>query len=348
MNLIEGLSWRYQLKIRPRLLLHENPYSALLRRCGNFARMRAEHPTCYISADASNIGDRVSALGVKCLVAKPGVELFASRAGLPATVEALSWLQRNRPGTRIYIGGGGLLQECFVPFWSKLLETSLPFALFGVGANEIPGERGLPPGELLRQIAQRSLAIHVRDLWTKGLLEFGQPREVTVGVCPAVNYLASRQAGSADAEKKYLLHVQHPVDIRLAGGDPERISRMARSTAATLGLIYDETDHIKESIDKLCSRYQRARYVISSRLHGCIFSYALNVPFLPIVTDTKTRAFLATHAPDHPYLSVGALETEVIEKLLSLESGKSCHAETMRHNTMANAAVMAEIKNIHG
>jgi hypothetical protein len=343
MNIIEGLSWRYQVQVRPRLLLHENPCSALLRSCRNLARMREDQPTCYISADATNIGDRVSALGVRSLVKKPGIELFASRAALASTVGALSWLQANRPGTRIYIGGGGLLQECFVPFWESLLEISLPFVLFGVGANELAGQRSLPSADLLNRIARHAKAVHVRDFWTKSLLDFGQSREVTVGVCPAVNYLASRYGDPPVQEQKYLLHVQHPVDIRLAGGDAERINTMVRSTANSLGLIYDETDHIKENLDELCARYRRARYVVSSRLHGCIFSYALNVPFLPVVTDRKTDAFLAAHCPDNPCLSVHAYQPEVVEKLLDLETRQGRCGGDLVNKVVSNAEVMAEI-----
>jgi hypothetical protein len=343
MNIIEGLSWRYQQKVRPRLLLHENPCSALWRSCRNLARMRDDQPICYISADATNIGDRVSALGVRSLVKKPGIELFASRAALASTVAALNWLQANRPGTRIYIGGGGLLQECFAPFWESLLETSLPFVLFGVGANEMVGQRSLPSADLLSRIARQALALHVRDFWTKSLLDFGQPGEVTVGVCPAVNYLAARFGDPPVQEQKYLLHVQHPVDIRLAGGDAGRINTMVRSTANSLGLIYDETDHIKENLHELCARYRRARYVVSSRLHGCIFSYALNVPFLPIVTDRKTDAFLAAHSPDNPCLSVHAYQAEVVEKLLHVETRQGGRAEDLVSKVVSNAEIMADI-----
>jgi hypothetical protein len=347
MKLIDGLKWRYELKVKPHLMLHENPYAACIRKYHNLTRMHQAQPTCYIFADATNVGDRTSALGVQALVGRPGMELFAARAGLETCFQTLDWLQRNRPMAKIYIGGGGLLQECFVPFWQRLLETKLRFVLFGVGANQIAGERGLPPQDLMRRIATRAVAVHVRDSWSKGLLEFGQDREVTVGVCPAVNYLASKYRSVSTAAKTHLLHVVHPVDIRLAGGDPDVIRGRVRSCAALLGLVYDETDHIRQGLDGLCARYLRARAVVSSRLHGCIFSYALGVPFLPIITDRKSDAFLASHFLEHSSISVQVPEQRIYELLVGLlEVGGSGPRGTLEKNLLWNATVMADIEKL--
>jgi polysaccharide pyruvyl transferase WcaK-like protein len=281
--------------------------------------MRSDVPVCYIYADAGNVGDRVSAMGVRFLVSQPGIELFASRAGLGTTIGTLKWLQKNRAETRVLVGGGGLLQECFMPFWVALMDTELRFALFGVGANEIPGIRNLPPENMLRSLTRRAVAIHVRDEWTREILQSSQKKQVSLGVCPSINYLVSKFQRNHGGAGSYLLHVQHPVDVRMSGGDPERISAILKSLSADLNLCYDETSHIKDNLNGLARRYQRARFVVSSRLHGCIFSYAFGIPFVPILADKKTAAFVKTHIPENPVADVHLGKNEILEKVLYAE-----------------------------
>jgi polysaccharide pyruvyl transferase WcaK-like protein len=317
MNLIDAVTWRYQLYVRPHLLIHENIVSAIIRKYNNKLYRKTTSPMCYISADATNVGDRASALGIQFLTGLPGVELFASKAALAGTFKALDWLEKNKPNTKIIVGGGGLLQECFVPFWSRLLNTNLQFSLFGVGANEMQGRR-LPPDELLKTIAIRAVAVHVRDTWTQELMQYDKQRQILVGLCPSVNYLESRYKIDLQNTKKYLLHVQHPVDIRMAGGDSQRITEVVKCLAKQLNLYYDETNHVREDLDKLAKRYLRARYVITSRLHGCIFCHALNIPFVPIVTDKKTSAFIETHLSENPIADIEISKDELYHKLMLL------------------------------
>jgi hypothetical protein len=310
--------------------------------------MQAEFPVCYIYADASNMGDRVSFLGVRYLAGIPGVELFASYAGLASTFAVLNTLQKKRPYTRILVGGGGLLQECFVQFWSRLLETSLPFAMFGVGANELGDKRNIPDHSLLEQLARRALGIHVRDQWTHDLLQPWHHREVSIGVCPAVNYLAPRFTTSGVTNRQYLFHVKHPVDITMAGGDPERLTLVLKNVAAQLNLVYDESDHIHEDLGLLVKRYQRARFVVSSRLHGCIFSYALGTPFVAVLADRKTAGFIDTHVSGNPTTDVHACQDEFLEKLLESEkmtqTSASGLATALAHNVEAMKKVMDSFK----
>lgn len=312
----DAIRWRYDLYVKPHLLIHENLFAGILRYLRNRSLLSDDAPMCYLSADASNIGDRVSALGVQFLAGKQGIELFTSKVALATTFRILDWLGENRPGTKVVIGGGGLLQECFDPFWAGLLDRKIPFALFGVGANEMQGRKVLR-SQLLREIAFRAVSLHVRDSWTRELLEYGKPERVTVGVCPSVNYLNAKYGTGKEEPRKYLLHVQHPVDISMAGGDPERLRMVVKDTAAQLNLLYDETSHIKENQRSLVGRYLRARYVVSSRLHGCIFSYSLGIPFLPIVTDRKTLAFIDTHLHGIPVSDVNATEDELCQKIVS-------------------------------
>jgi hypothetical protein len=335
----EGLQWRYQLYVRPYILLNESPVKALLRKYNNYLLRHSSKPFCYIYADATNIGDKVSFLGVKFLTGKKGIELFSSTAGLKTTVSQLKWLEKKRPQARIIIGGGGLLQECFVPFWTQLLKTSLSFTLFGIGANEIPGKRKIPPDDLLKQIAHRAISINVRDEWSRKLLDHGQETKISIGVCPSINYLTYKFPKQAYANEKYLLHIQHPVDVRMAGGDAERISSIVKLVAANLKLQYIETNHINQNLDLLAKFYKGARFVVSSRLHGCIFSYAFRKPFVAIVCDKKTDEFINTHIPNNPTASVNLTLNEITQKLI--------RAETL-NNTSTDCGIQTKIlNNVH-
>lgn len=315
MSIFESLEWRYKLYLEPYLLLHESVPKALLRKCGNYASLRADAPICYLSADAGNIGDRVSTLGVEYLAGARGAELFASRVALQGTSKALHRLRSHRPKSRIIIGGGGLLQDCFTPFWRELIATGFEFELFGVGANEMTGARRLPPDSLMEEIFYRARSLHVRDNWTRDLIQRNRSKAVSVGICPSVNFLVARYGHPMIPRRDYLLYVEHPVDVRMAGGDPLRHGAILKEVARRLGLQFDHTDHIRQSLDNLMQRYQRARYVVSSRLHGCIFSYAAARPFLPIVSDQKSAAFVATHLPHNPTVSVDFSIEEILEKL---------------------------------
>lgn len=314
-KIAEGIFWRYNCYILPHLPIDKNFISFFLRKLRNFFLKYSSTPICYISADAINIGDRLSAKGVRYLVGLQGIELFASPDAIKSTSRVLKWLKKNRPKTKIIIGGGGLFQECFVPFWEMLISTNLKFAIFGVGANEMGCKRKLPPEKLLHDIAQRALGVHVRDQWTHDLLQFGQVNTFTIGVCPSVNYLVSRFPKNERQRKRYLLHIKHPADVQMSKGDLNRITEVIKNVAKELDLLYDEATHIKENLPKLIRRYHRAHFVISSRLHGCIFSYSFGIPFIPIATDKKTEAFVKTHTPGNPVSNVSITKDDILSKL---------------------------------
>lgn len=350
MGLVDGVSWRYRVHVKPHLLLHENPFYAVKRKYNNCRLIRKATPVNYVFADATNIGDKVSAKGVEFLFCEPGVETFAARAGLRSTARVFQWLETHRPNATVFIGGGGLIQECFVPFWELVLRTKLSFVLFGIGANELLPERKLPPVQLLRTLARRALAIHVRDKWTQELLEWGNGRPVSMGVCPSVNFLAHHYNSEPVPVRDSLLNVQHPVDIKMAGGNPQKICETLKAIAVELGLVYEETSHINEDLGSLVKKYQRARFVVSSRLHGCIFSYALRVPFLPVISDKKISAFLDAHTPEIASLEIDFCKGDIISKIQGLDrSFSAIYGKLFVSSLEKNVIAMDKIKeNLEG
>lgn len=307
--------------------MSDGVFNGLYRKVGNFFKLNSPDVICYVSADPTNIGDRVSALGVQHMFGVAGIETFASRAGLSATKKLFKRLVLSRKNVLIVVGGGGLLQKCFEPFWEILLETGLDFVLFGVGANELLPERTLPSEDVIDALGVNALGLHVRDAWTAEL--FTSSSNLRIGVCPSVNYLYRKYGWfGCSVPKDLLLHVCHPTDIRMAGGNLNDIRSKVKKIAEARNLIYGEVNHIDEKLSTLISQYKKSKLIVSSRLHGCIFSYALGLPFIPISTDRKTEAFIATHMPKKRYFNCDFdsqdLHNEVEKLLLENKSYFNC------------------------
>ncbi|NTU73476.1 polysaccharide pyruvyl transferase family protein [Candidatus Roizmanbacteria bacterium] len=320
MDIKSGIEWRYRKYFNSSLRYDRNILKAVSRRLHNIIESRSASVLSYISADSVNPGDRASALGVKFLANNSGVELYASKSALRETLRVLERLKKKGKCPKVVVGGGGLLQECFNPFWEELLHLSIPFVMFGIGANTLKAKRDLPSQSLLDGIASSAAAIHVRDRMTQQLLQRGQASNPTVGVCPSVNYIMNRFQNKYNFDKTHLLHVLHPSDILMSGGNQEQLSIIVKKAAKELGLQYDETFHSNESLDSLLKRYKRARFVVSSRLHGCIFSFAVKTPFVGVVCDKKVSAFIETHAPEAPTMDVNFTLDECIKNILHSET----------------------------
>jgi hypothetical protein len=246
----------------------------------------------------------------------------------------------------IFVGGGGLFQKCFEPAWETLLRTtSAPLVVFGVGVNELDGLRRPPRPELLRAIAHRAAALHVRDDATAALISADASVPVTVGVCPSVNYLA-RHAVATDRPGRDLLHVVHGSDFEAAGGSPAALRARLTTVAARMRLRYREIDHTTGLNAAVLAAYSHAAVVVSSRLHGCVFSYALARPVIAIVCDRKTRGFIDTHAPWLPSVGAGeAVEALDADRLAGVVSRPQPGppAAALAANETRMAAVVREL-----
>jgi hypothetical protein len=303
MSRFGGLRWRYHNYVEPLRTIHRGPYAYFSRWHANRGAAALAQPNAYVCADPTNSGDYTSHLGVRQLVNRPGVELYCAPAALKETTRTL--MNPPRPNGQwqvVWVGGGGLFQSCFDPFWSRLLQSRVPFVVFGVGANQAGDYRSATPPELLRSIAENALAIHVRDRFTQQLFAPYYDGPVTVGICPSVNYL-TEVARNLPRQATHLLHVVHNADVAMAGVSAADLRSVLRGLAGQLDLVYDETNHLVGLRHRLLRRYTRAALVVSSRLHGCIFSYALAKPFLALAFDRKVDAFLETHVPNNPCLA---------------------------------------------
>jgi hypothetical protein len=285
-----------------------NPCQSILRLTRNRLAARDSHVVGYVFADPTNSGDYASHLGIKLLAKTKGIDIFCHQAAKrlsspPSSIGTWSGL---------IIGGGGLLQPVFETFWQEILDTGIPFAIFGVGENTLGELRPIFNRDLLRDIAARALAIHVRDNRTyDAFTSCGAGGDVTIGLCPSANLLQTFRDTKFRKSQNKLLHVVHPSDIRLAGKELPQVKAQIRCLATRLSLVYVETDNLAGFNKAIVKKYQSADIVISSRLHGCIFSHSLGQRFIAVSCDMKTQAFVETHVPDAPIVDIHHIESEL-------------------------------------
>jgi exopolysaccharide biosynthesis predicted pyruvyltransferase EpsI len=152
---------------------------------------------------------------------------------------------------------------------------------------------------------RKAAFVFVRDHHTANLCESagGTP---TVTFCPAAVFLL-KNASSRTKQRKNLLHAIHPSDLRFAEIKRDELRATLQMLAIERGLRYQELDHSTPVDEKTLRAYQEAAFVVSSRLHGCIFSYILGAPCLPICCDNKTKAFYTTHTNYEPPTAANAV-----------------------------------------
>lgn len=200
------------------------------------------------------------------------------------------------------IGGAGLLDQGFEPFWQLLAKRcSLPLIIWGVGSC-IPDTRqqiGVDP-ELVSTVAERCALINVRDQLT---VENYSLSGASVTPCPTVYYL--RRYSAQQRPNSQPLFAYHDELI----GDDEKgdITSILQRRFPDLVL----TDNIQRPNwgldDIIRSDYAVASMVITTRLHGAIIAYGLGVPFVSLCRDNKLRAFSAEYAPNTAFESLDDL-----------------------------------------
>lgn len=244
----------------------------------------------HVSANESNVGDWLSAVGIRRLMDNlPAERLYCDAYFLADTLERLG---RAEAGDVLIIGGGGLFQDYFMPFWrgvAPLLDRGVRFCLWGIGIAG-GGLKGDSAG-LVRRMAGRSAVCAVRDELTRDSLEL--PSNTTVTPCPAI--MGARLLLTPRARQKRIVHAVHP-DI-VSDADSEKARQCAKAHAASTAREYRETDNRVsqgngDELRSCVALYAGADQVISSRLHGCIIGLALGCHVLALSSDMKVRAFM--------------------------------------------------------
>lgn len=193
----------------------------------------------------------------------------------------------NRHYKGIIIGGAGLLDPVFGPFWRELHQYArLPTIIWGVGGCW-PPDRQMSEEDrrIIAEFGERCDLINVRDTLTAEYYGF---RSAHVAPCPTIVWLEqfrSMVCGGATlvADHHHLVPAE----------DLEKISTAVRSHAEDVLWTRNVQEPRFGLMDILRKRYCRASRVVTTRLHGAIIGYGLGVPYIALSWDEKVRAFHA-------------------------------------------------------
>ena len=230
----------------------------------------------YSSVD--NIGNFTPVLGIRDMI---GVETDTWNIH----DRGLDFDFVNRQYACAIIGGAGLLDSGFLPFWQKFArDCRIPTIIWGVGvcAPDSAVEKGVDPA-VFRLAAAKCDLINVRDDLTA---EYYSLKGPSITPCPTIAY--TQRFLAAPVARSRVLHASHDQLVSRSERDALR-----ETLAAALGPV-DFTDNIQRplrGIEDIVSKYNRSRLVVTTRLHGAIIAYGLGVPYLALARDEKLRAF---------------------------------------------------------
>jgi polysaccharide pyruvyl transferase WcaK-like protein len=271
----------------------------------------------HVFANKSNIGDWLSARGIQQLLT--GKKITECFCDVPFVEETIFKLKKATPEDLIIIGGGGLLMDYFVPFWTSFRSIShkIPFCVWGIGYCDIKQELSLPPAALLEDILGRSKLCVVRDEMSRVHLQ-SLNLEPPVQ-CPSVCVINSSLEKTSD--------VLHVVNYSTVGETAyELMCKSAKEFTSINKTVYRQTNNLiqagnKVQLEGILNLYRGSGYVLSSALHGCIIAAAMGKKVLAVSGDRKIEGFMNSIGLDEWVLEQNETDT-VLEKLQILDQQK--------------------------
>ncbi len=263
----------------------------------------------YIYANRKNAGDFLSAQGIKLAVGLNGREQVIEKE-----LNNLKNILESNKSTKLIIGGGGLLKDSFEEFWRIVLLSGAKYVCFGIGVCDIKGQNNLLPDNIFRKVIANAEQAWVRDSRTLMLIEEKFEVKVQRVICPSVLYIHKKCLESEYKQKSrnrpVLLYTHHKKLVRTANKGDDFIRKIVKQICNNERFIFSEVDNITRNADKLLRQYANSDIIVNTRLHGCVFSYALDKPFVAISADTKVDSFV------HDYCNADVIDV----KQLTIES----------------------------
>lgn len=185
------------------------------------------------------------------------------------------------------IGGAGLLHAVFEPFWKSFAEECrVPYVVWGVGGcfPDAPPLQAVPP-EIARPVLQAAELVNLRDVKTADFYDVPTAR---ISACPTVIYLRDLRTKRRPEAGLAVFSSHEPLVGALA----------SKETAIRLQKLFQEvrvTDNVQSRTvglqDIVARFYLPSEVVVTTRLHGAIIAYGLNIPYVAIARDEKVRDF---------------------------------------------------------
>lgn len=292
-KLINGLRWRYELYFAEYIDLFGS-VSYFLRFWSAWFKHRQSAKVIYVFANKRNVGDYISHQGVQQLVNIPGPMMLCTPVAHKLYHYQLNYLRQHNPSCHVVIGGGGLLQGVFSDFWQAIVDSKLSYSLLGVGLNRMPGRPELD-ASLLDTIFSQATIVGLRDPMTVALVDPEHQFKVNLHTCPAHNFVVEYCNSVPIKVQPVLLHMLHEADLRLAKVDIVALKKHVQTLARKSGLTYVESNNMHNNFTTAIAQVAQSQIVVSSRLHGCIMSYATGRPCVGIACDEKLSQYIETH-----------------------------------------------------
>lgn len=230
----------------------------------------------YSSVD--NIGNFTPVLGIRQMIgSEPDTWNIHDRT--------LDFDFINRHYTCAIIGGAGLLDSGFTPFWETFArECRIPAVIWGVGvcAPDAAAEKGVSPDVFARAVVKCDL-VNVRDDVTANFYQLTAP---SITPCPTIVYTKSF-VGARNPRGK-VLYASHE---HLVSKDERDALRETLEQAVGRVEFTDNIQRPLRGIEDIVLSYAKSRLVVTTRLHGAIIAYGLGVPYIALARDEKLRAF---------------------------------------------------------
>lgn len=194
----------------------------------------------------------------------------------------------NRHYRSVIIGGAGLLDKGFEPFWTAFSrQCTVPAVIWGVGicSPDRIAETGVDRG-IFRSAAAKCALMNVRDDLTA---DYYGIRDASISPCPTIVYLEEFARKSTRDAHRGVLYASH--DELVAESERDLIRRRLEACLGSVRV----TDNIQRRLlgldDIVRSAYGRSGLVVTTRLHGAIIAYGLGIPYIALARDEKIRAF---------------------------------------------------------
>jgi exopolysaccharide biosynthesis predicted pyruvyltransferase EpsI len=292
----------------------------------------------YIYANRKNAGDFLSAKGIKMAVGINGKEEVIEK-----NLNKLKNTFEKNKDLKLIIGGGGLLKNSFEEFWQTVLHFNLKYVCFGIGVCDIKGQNSLLPDEIFKEVVINAENFWARDSRTSMIIESKYGVKTKQVLCPSVLYIYKKYGNlnyKRFGTKPILLYSHHKGLLRASKKEDNFIRNVLKKICKNNNFIFLEVDNICKNPDTLLKQYITADIIVSTRLHGCIFSYALNKPFIAISADLKIESFV------HDYCDAEVFDVnEITEERLNRAVNQKIYSSPRKEDFLYNVHKIIDAGN---
>jgi hypothetical protein len=281
-----------------------------------------------------NIGNFLPVLGIQGMLGAPTDVWDLHRV-------PVDWAYIHAHYKVAIIGGAGLLNACFEPFWQDFdRHCKLPFVVWGIGvclpANETLQGVSKP---VVARVFRKALHANVRDQLT--VLHYALGDATNIAVCPTVPYLhdwrqRSHRLAAGPAANVDVLHSIHTT--LASSAESQRITAAIEATGRSVQCV-ENLQRRRFGIDDALAFYAEAKLVVSTRLHGAIIAFGFDKPYVALSFDSKVKAFVEGYGGGWLCESIDELGAALARPVASV--GSQAAAEGARaFGKTARAALM--------